>query len=73
MARLERFELPTLGTGIRYYALSVVGYFSFSLYFKGFYYVLFCSIFLVFVFLLQQNCNGKLEQIIGHQKYGPTS
>jgi len=62
MARLERFELQTLGTGIRLNAISVVGCFSVWLYFKGFFDVPFCSFFLCFVFSLQRNCNKKLEQ-----------
>ncbi len=56
------FDPSTLALKGRYNTLSVVGCFSVWLYFKGFFDVTFCSFFLCFVFSLQQNCNGELDQ-----------
>ena len=44
----------------RFNALSVAGCFSIILYFQGFYDGLFCSVFLDFVFLLEQNWSKKI-------------
>ena len=45
----------------RFNALYIAGCFPIMLYFKRLFDVPFCSFFFCFVFLLQQNCNGKLE------------
>jgi len=46
----------------RFNALYVAGYFYEIINLQGLNDVPFCSFFLCFVFLLQQNCNGNLEQ-----------
>jgi hypothetical protein len=56
------FDPSTLALKGRLKPLSVAGCFSVMFYFEGFFDVPFCSFCLCFDFLLQQNCNGKLDK-----------
>jgi len=60
LARLERFELPALGTGIRLCTIRVAYCFSILLYFKVFCVDPFSSVFLHLVLSLEQNWSKNL-------------